>query len=141
MRKDVILLVGRLCVALVFVLSVVGHLSDFEGIQNFMAHYGMPYTFFFLISSLLVRTIGSALIILGYQTNWGVALLTLFLIPATLIFHLDFKNPVESIAFVENVGLQGGLLLLAAAGPGRIALEWWQKRINPERAERLLLIG
>jgi len=141
MMKDVFLLVGRLCVVFVFVFSIVGHLADFTGMQDFMANYGMPYTAFFLTSSLVVRAIGSASIILGYRTVWGVGLLTVFLIPTTLIFHLDFKNPVEGIAFMENVGLQGALLLLAAAGPGRFSLEGWKRRITPEKAERLLLVG
>lgn len=121
--KSSMQLLGRLCLAAVFVVSVVGHLMDFRGMQDFMSDYGMPFTAFFLTASLALRILGSASVILGYRTGWGVLLLAVFLIPTTLIFHTDFKNPVEAIAFLENVGLLGGLLTLAASGPGKLSLD------------------
>jgi uncharacterized membrane protein YphA (DoxX/SURF4 family) len=121
--KAVFQLLGRVCIAAVFVTSVIGNARGFAGIQAYMAGYAVPATGFFLSLSIVVRVAGSALLILGYETEVGVALLALFLIPVTLIFHTNFNSPVDLVAFMENIGLFGGLLMLGACGPGRLSMD------------------
>jgi putative oxidoreductase len=121
--KNWLLLFGRMLLASVFLFSMVGQIDSFGSMVGYMDQYGVPYASFWLVTSMILRAVGSASLVLGIRTDWGVAILTLFLIPASLIFHTDFSQPMELIAFMENMGLQGGLLLLAASGPGKISFE------------------
>ena len=51
--------------------------------------------------------VGSLLLIVGRDTRIGAALLLVFLLPTTLIFHSSFDDP----GLVRNVTLMGALLL------------------------------
>ena len=55
-----------------------------------------------------------------------------FLIPVTLTFHDFWTYPPEqqllqSILFMHNLTLMGGLLLLLTIGPGPISLDHWKR--------------
>ena len=39
------------------------------------------------------------------------------------MFHLDFADRMESILFMKNLAVAGGFLVLAAYGPGALALD------------------
>ncbi|MGZ3515439.1 MAG: DoxX family protein, partial [Thermodesulfobacteriota bacterium] len=67
---------------------------------------------------------GSITVILGYFARFGTALLLIFLIPTTLIFHNIFVDSKMMIHFMKNVGMFGGLLVLLSYGPGRISLDY-----------------
>lgn len=60
---------------------------------------------------------------LGYKARWGAIALIIFLIPATIIFHTNFAEPMQTIAFMKNLAILGGLLMIVEYGAGRIALE------------------
>ena len=50
-------------------------------------------------------------------------MLILFLIPATLVFHNPIANPDEMNAFLKNIGLIGGLLMVIYAGAGALSID------------------
>ena len=66
--------------------------------------------------------------ILGYFTRFGALLILIFLIPTTLIFHNNFSDRLQMIMFMKNVSMFGGCLLLLAAGPGRLSLDYFLRR-------------
>lgn len=43
------------------------------------------------------------------------------MIPATLIFHTDFYQRIQEIQFMKNLGLMGGLLMVADFGSGPLS--------------------
>jgi uncharacterized membrane protein YphA (DoxX/SURF4 family) len=55
--------------------------------------------------------------------RWGAVLLIIFLIPTTLVFHPFWANPDETIAFLKNLGLIGGLLLMYYVGAGSVSVD------------------
>jgi uncharacterized membrane protein YphA (DoxX/SURF4 family) len=61
--------------------------------------------------------------LLGYKTRLGAILLILFLIPTTLVFHTDFSKEMQVIAFLKNLAIIGGLLMVVYAGAGPISLD------------------
>ena len=60
---------------------------------------------------------------LGYWTRLDAWALILLLIPTTLIFHTNFADPNQMIQFMKNLAMTGGLLYVAAFGPGRLSLD------------------
>jgi uncharacterized membrane protein YphA (DoxX/SURF4 family) len=89
-----------------------------------MASHGIPYTNFFLVGAIFFELVGSITVILGFFARFGAALLLIFLIPTTLIFHNIFVDPKMMIHFMKNVSMFGGCFLLLAAGAGRFSLDY-----------------
>lgn len=116
-------LVGRVLLGLIFVLSSISKLSGFESTEQYMAAHGIPLTGLFLIGAIAVELLGGLSIILGLWARAGAALLFLFLIPATLVFHTSFGEQTQMIMFLKNLSIMGGLLLLATYGSGPYSLQ------------------
>ncbi len=122
--KAVAMLAGRILLVVIFLKSGIGKIEHFAGTAQYMAKAGMPYTTFFLLGAIFIEIVCSTAVILGFLTRLGAVLLLLFLIPTTLIFHGNFADQGQMIHFMKNVSMFGGLLVLLAAGPGRLSLDY-----------------
>ncbi|WP_448380144.1 DoxX family protein [Gloeomargarita sp.] len=103
---------GRLFLAAIFIRSAITKILDPQGTQAYMAQFQVPG--WLLFPTIVVLLLGGVSVLLGYYARWGAALLIGFLIPATLIFHTDFRQNIEVIQFWKNLALIGGLLLVMA---------------------------
>jgi uncharacterized membrane protein YphA (DoxX/SURF4 family) len=117
---DVLALVGRLFVAIIFLASAFGKITNFDATLLFMESHGMPLVNVLCVGAIFVEALGAVAIILGYKTRWGAAGLAVFLVAATWIFH---TAPDQRIQLLKNLAILGGLLNLIARGPGGISLE------------------
>ena len=117
---DVLALVGRLFVAVIFLASAFGKITNFDGTLQFMDAHGMPFSNGFCVAAILIESLGAVAIILGYKTRWGAAGLAVFLVAATWVFH---TGPDQRIHLLKNLAILGGLFNLIAQGPGGISLE------------------
>ncbi len=122
--KSFAIFIGRILLVLIFLQSGAGKVANFQGTAQYMASHGMPYTNFFLVGAIFFELVGSITVILGFFARFGTALLLIFLIPTTLIFHNIFVDPKMMIQFMKNVSRFGGLLVLLAAGAGRFSLDY-----------------
>lgn len=59
-------------------------------------------------------------VIIGWKTK---LVLAGFTITSAVIFHTNFADQMQLIMFMKNLAIAGGLLLLAANGPGAYALD------------------
>lgn len=123
--KRYIPLAARSFLALVFLRSGVTKILGFTGTQDFMASSGIPeaLTGVLLVLAIVAELVGAISMILGYKARWGAIALILFLIPATLIFHLDFSDNGQTIQFFKNLSIMGGLLMVYAYGSGPVSLD------------------
>lgn len=117
---DVLALVGRLFVAIIFLASAFGKITNFDGTLQFMESHGMPAVNLLCVGAIAVEALGAISIILGYKTRWGAAALAAYLVAATWVFH---TGPDQRIQLLKNLSILGGLLNLIARGPGGISLE------------------
>ena len=117
-------LVGRILLVLIFLKSGIDKIENFEGTVQYMVKYGMSYSHYFLVGAIFLELGGSISVILGYVTRLGALLLIILLIPATLIFHTNFEDPIQIIMFMKNLSMFGGCLVLLAMGPGRFSLDY-----------------
>jgi uncharacterized membrane protein YphA (DoxX/SURF4 family) len=117
---DIIALVGRLFIAIIFLASAFGKITNFDGTLSYMEAHGMPAVQFFCVAAIAVETLGATALILGYKTRWGAAALSIFLIAVTWVFH---TAPDQRIQLLKNIAILGGLLHVVAFGPGPISLE------------------
>lgn len=119
------MLAGRVLLSIIFILSGVGKFVDYNSTAQYMAAKGMTMVPFFLIVAAVVELLGGLSLLLGYRTRWGAALLILYLIPVTGIFH-DFwmiEDPamrqMQVIEFLKNIAIMGGLFYVLGAGGGK----------------------
>jgi putative oxidoreductase len=114
-------LCGRVLLALMFVVSGYGKIGGYEDTQGYMEAMGVPGMVLPLV--IILELGGGLAIIAGWQTRIVAVLLAGFCLVAAIIFHLDFADRMESILFMKNLSVAGGFLLLAAYGPGALALD------------------
>ncbi|MEM7052033.1 MAG: DoxX family protein [Acidobacteriota bacterium] len=115
-------LLGRILLSGIFLMSAFGKITDFAGSQAYMESKGMPMTGLLLAGAIVLELFGGLSLVTGFKARLGALALIIFLIPATLIFHTNFADQMEVIAFLKNLSILGGLLMVYAFGPGSPAL-------------------
>ena len=114
-------LIGRIFISLVFLLSGINKIDNYEGTIGWMESLGMPGIF--LIPTIILEIIGPILIIIGYKVKISAALLSLFCITTAVIFHNDFSNQMQFVSFMKNIALAGGFLFLVVNGAKDFSLD------------------
>ena len=114
-------LVGRVFISLVFLLSGINKIGNYEGSVGWMESFGMPGIF--LIPAIILEIVAPILIIIGYKVKIAAALLSVFCIATALIFHTDFSNQMQFVSFMKNIALAGGFLFLVINGTKDFSLE------------------
>ena len=114
-------LIGRIFISLVFLSSGFNKIGNYEGTIGWMESFGMPGIF--LIPAIILEVGAPILIIIGYKVKISAALLSLFCIATAVIFHNDFSNQMQFISFMKNIGLAGGFLFLVVNGAKDFSLD------------------
>ena len=124
--NEVIILVGRLMFALIFILAAPRHFSH-EGIQH-AADLGVPMARLLVPLSGVMALLGGLSIALGYKAPLGAWLLVGFLVPVTFMMHGFWKQAdpvtvhVQQAMFVKNLAMLGAALLITQLGSGPFSL-------------------
>ena len=67
--------------------------------------------------------LGGLAILVGFKTRISGCLLAGFTLIAAAIFHNNFADQMQSILFMKDLAIAGGLLLLVANGAGNLAID------------------
>lgn len=119
MNARYLLVSGRVLLSVIFLLSGLGKIIDWDGNAQAMASQGMPLIPLLLIGAIITELVGGLSVLLGWKARWGALLLFLYLIPTTLIFHnfwafTGAEMQTQLVNFLKNLSIMGGLLLVAA---------------------------
>jgi len=98
-----------------------------------MESVGFPAPQFFLVGAILLELFGGLSILLGFKARWGAIALIVFLIPATIIFHVSgIADPAngqgQMIHTLKNLAIMGALVNILANGAGAFALDNFLER-------------
>ena len=107
-------LIGRILLALIFIISGLGKLANPAGTAGFMESMGVPGILVW--PTLALEILGGIALVIGFQTRIAAFALAVFSIAAAVIFHHDFADQMQMIMFLKNLSIAGGLLLLSASG-------------------------
>ena len=116
--NDVGTLVGRILMALIFVLSGIGKFANPAMMAAFMKMNGVPMVQPLLYLSAIIEVGGGVLLLIGFQHRWIALLLFLFLIPVTIMMHLIPGGQMNQVEVMKNLAIMGGLLIVATRGAG-----------------------
>ena len=106
----------------------------FEGVKKFfyqdetieyMENFGVPEFLFY--PSLIFEIVIPILLIIGFKTRISASLMFLFTITVSIIFHTDFSNHMQIIAFLKNFSIAGGFLIIASYEAKMCTVDYYLK--------------
>ena len=106
--------IGRLFISALFLLSAYNKILSIDGTMGWMEGYGIPG--FLLYPTIALEIILPLFVIVGYRARVSAGLLAIFCIATAFLFHYDFVDQMQTIAFLKNLGLAGGFLFIVANG-------------------------
>jgi putative oxidoreductase len=126
-------LIGRILLALMFVLAGFGKITDFAGTVGYIASGGLPAPSLLAVLVIFVEVGGGLALVFGFQARWAALALAGFTLLASFSFHAFWKLPADQqmipqLLFMKNISVIGGLLVLAAFGAGALSLDGRQKK-------------
>ncbi len=124
LNHDLASLVARLLIAPLFIVFGFEKITGYASSAGYMEAYGLPG--FLLPLAILAELGGGLAVLLGVYSRWAALALAGFCIITALVFHTAWSGDGgqgQFINFMKNFALAGGLLLLAANGPGKYAVK------------------
>ena len=120
--QDSVAFGGRVLLAAIFILSGVTKLSAVDGTIGYIASVGLPFADVIFYAVVALEIIGGLMLVAGFKTRLAAVALGAFSILTAVTFHADFADQNQMIHFLKNLALAGGMLQVAAFGPGRLAV-------------------
>lgn len=121
-HADVLKLVGRVFIAIIFIVSGFGKIMGFAGTVAFTGTV-LPFPELMVIIAIILELGGGLMLLVGYQTRIAVTALGVFLIVATFGFHLDPADQMQNIQFMKNLAIFGGLMYVKIGGAGKYSID------------------
>jgi putative oxidoreductase len=120
--KDIVNLVGRCLIALLFLGGAWQKISDPAPVVQMITDVGLPAGLIWPVAAFDLVA-GLALIFGPGIAGWALVMAAYCLF--TSWFHWQLRaDPWQVTIMVKNWSIAGGLLILAAQGPGRLTLSW-----------------
>ena len=101
---------GRLLLSAIFINAIPGKITNFSAQAEYISNRGFPesISMIMMVVSIALLFSGTVLLIFTERTKLACSLLLIFLVPATIVFHLI---PFQLAAVARNLSLIGGLLV------------------------------
>ncbi len=128
--KDIADLIARIFIALIFIYEAYDSIGFYKETKEVMTEYGFTWQQdALLLGSIGLLVLGGVLVLIGYRSKFGAALLMVYFIPLTFIIHAfwgiepSIERRIASIHFMKNIAIIGGLLMIFANGSGRYSIK------------------
>lgn len=118
---NIILIIGRVLFALMFVNGGINHFTKAEAMSGYAKFKGVPQPKLANLVSGLMLLLGGLSVILGVYADLGALVLAVVLLAMALMMHDFWKaadpqaKQTETISFFKNVSMAGGALVIFAA--------------------------
>jgi putative oxidoreductase len=119
--SEVLNVIGRIMLLSLFVWAGYGKIGGYEGTAQYMSSMGVPT--FFLPLVILLELGGGIAIMFGFLTRPLSIFMAIFSVIAAILFHQDWTNDMQTLMFVKDVSIAGGLLILASLGGGKFSID------------------
>src|SRR5260221_13619369 len=123
--RGILAVIGRILLAAMFLTAGVGKITGFGGTVGYIASAGVPAATIAAMLTIILEIGGSIALIAGFQARLAALLLAAFTLLVTFIFHGWWSLPadqqmVEQLLFFKNIGVGGGVLVVAAPRGGGV---------------------
>jgi len=126
--QNLLTLLGRLALVALFLPAGISKIGSFDATAGYIASVGLPLAALGAAIAIVVEVGGGAALLAGFYTRTAAIVLAAFTLVASVIFHAYWAVPAEQVfvqqlLFFKNIAIVGGLLVLAAQGPGAYSLD------------------
>ena len=121
--NSIIVLVGRILLAAIFILAGFSKLADISGTAAYFGMYNLPVPSVLAVISSLVEVVGGVAVLIGFQTRIAAFGLAVFCVLTALIAHMGWADLNQLIHFQKNLAMAGGFLVLGAYGAGALSVD------------------
>ena len=126
--QDTMALIGRILLAWLFVPAGWAKIGGFAGTAGYIASKGLPMPEVLAAAAIAIELGLGLLLLVGFKARWAALGIALFVAVITPIFHGYWAMPeaqqmMQKQAFWKNIAVLGGLLMVAAFGPGRFSID------------------
>jgi len=113
---------GRVLLSAIFISAGISKLgAGYEGTQAYMNAMGVSGSLLPVV--IITEIVAGIALLVGFRIRVAAFLLAGFTLLAAALFHFDFADQMQSILFMKNLAITGGLLALVAHGSGPYALD------------------
>ena len=125
--SDSLILLSRVLLSLPFVYSGIDKCWRWEAAQREVAASGLPWPTLLHLVTVVAQLSGGLSLLLGIEARLGALLLSLFLVPVTVLYHPFWKRSgadfvAEADHFLSNLAIIGGFLVIVAVGGGHFSV-------------------
>ena len=122
------MLVGRILLSLVFLIAGYRKLMGVAASAGYFAKLGFPMPEVMVWVAIAIELGGGILLVLGWKARWAAWLLALFTLIAAFAAHRFWEVDPAQYAnqmnhFLKNLAIVGGLMFVAATGPGALSVD------------------
>lgn len=137
--KDTTAVIGRVLLAVLFLLSGLSKLASPEGTIAYIESSGLPFPLLSYLAALGVELGLAALLIIGFQTRIVAVVMAVFTVMAAFAFHNNLADQGQFINFFKNISIAGGLLQIAAFGGGAVSVDTWLVNLKARATKKAVL--
>jgi len=126
--KDYLDLLARIFISILFFFEAYDSISNYQLTLDKMTAYGLSWQQDLLLTgSCTLLVIGGGMLLIGYRSSLAAFLLLLYWAPLTFILHSWWNDPedirrIQSLLFIKNIAIMGGLLMVIVNGSGRFSI-------------------
>ncbi|HEU5409376.1 MAG TPA: DoxX family protein [Candidatus Acidoferrales bacterium] len=127
LQHPLVSFIGRLLIVYIFATSGVAKMVDWSGNVQYMSTRHLPLIPVLLAIAMVIEIVGSICLVTGLYARTAAFIMFLYLTAVTVLFHnyWAFSGMLagsQETHFRKNLAIMGGLLMIAAQGPGKWAL-------------------
>ena len=127
---------GRLLMTYIFATSGLAKIVAWDGNIAYMSTRHLPFIPELLAIAMLIELGGSVCLVTGYQARLAATIMFLYMAVLTILFHNYWSAPANLAGMLEthfrkNLAIMGGLLFVAAFGPGQWAINDLRRKKTP----------
>ncbi|CCV13005.1 DoxX family protein [Mesorhizobium sp. STM 4661] len=122
-NNSLTILLGRILLAVIFLLSGFGKLTAIAGTAGYFGSLGLPLPTVTAIVVGLIELLGGLAILVGFQTRITAWVLAIFTVATGLVAHTGWADQMQMINFMKNLAIAGGFLVLASSGAGALSVD------------------
>lgn len=123
MSNSAIVLVGRVLLAVLFIMAGLQKLGAPGATAGYMASMGVPLSSLTVWLVIALEVLGGLAILVGFMTAPAAYLLALLCVASGFLAHFNFEDQIQAALFMKNIAIAGGFLVLAAHGPGSLSVD------------------
>ena len=120
MSNDVVLLVARILLAIMFLASGIPMLFGPSGFAGYMGSIGMPAPLLVTWIVIALKVLGGIALVVGFKTRWFAYAFAAFCVATAFLGHFTAD---QMQIFWKNIAVAGGFLALSVSGPGALSVD------------------